>query len=136
MKKFTNYAIIVTLFHFVVVGIHGFAHQVIPVPVSILQYLFIIPVITIAPIVAIVLLQGKSFYTGITLLFCSMLGALVFGVYNHFIVISPDHISQIPVTSWGKVFQITAFLLLISEVVGVGISLWGLINKEKESTVF
>ena len=69
--------------------------------------------------------------TGIALLFCSMLGALVFGIYNHFILISPDHVSQIPATSWGKVFQITAVLLVISETLGVGVGLWGFRKKGK-----
>ncbi|NJL78530.1 MAG: hypothetical protein HC836_37610 [Richelia sp. RM2_1_2] len=135
MEKLTLYAILIASFHFIVVGIHGFAHQIIPVPISMLQSLFIISIITITPVVAIVLLRRESFYTGMALLFGSMLGASIFGIYNHFIVISPDHISQIPATNWGKVFQITAFLLMISEILGVGISLWGLITKEKRERI-
>lgn len=131
MEKFTKYAFWITIFHFIVAGIHGVAHQIIPVPLSILQYLFIILIITIAPIVAVVLLQKESFDNGMVLLFGSMLGALVFGIYNHFIVISLDRISQIPATNWGKVFQITAYLLMILETLGALIGLWGLIEKQK-----
>lgn len=131
MEKFTKYVTLMVVFHFIVVGIHGLAHQIIPIPMSIVQYLFIILIITIAPIVATIMLWRKSFDTGTALLFGSMLVALVFGSYNHFLVISPDHVSQIPPTSWGKVFQITAVLLMISETLGVGVGLWGLMQKGK-----
>lgn len=131
MEKPTKYATVIALFHFVLVGIHGVAHLIIPVPLSILQYLFVISIITVAPIVAVVLLQKQSYDIGMALLFGSMLGALVFGVYNHFIVITPDHISQIPATNWGKAFEITAFGLMISETLGTGIGLWELTKKEK-----
>ena len=135
MEKIIKYTILIVLFHFIVAGIHGVAHQIIPIPLSILQYLFVISIITISPIVAVVLLQKKIYDTGIALLFGSMLGALVFGVYNHFVVISPDHISQIPTTNWGKIFKITAYLLMILETLGAVIGLWGLIKKEKPKEI-
>ena len=131
MTTFIKYATGLVVFHFVVSAIHGLAHQIIPIPTSILQYLFIIPIIIISPIVATIMLWRKFINTGTALLFYSMLGALIFGVYNHFIVISPDHISQIPSTSWGKLFQITAVVLAILETLGVGVGLWGLMKKEK-----
>lgn len=131
MEKFTKYTTLIVVLHFIVVGIHGFAHNIIPIPTSILQYLFIISIVTIAPIVAAVMLWRKSFDTGTALLFCSMLGALIFGAYNHFIIISPDHVSQIPPTSWGRVFQTTAVILSVSETLGVGFGLWGLMKKGK-----
>ena len=131
MEKVIRYAIAISLLHFVLVGIHGVAHQVVPVPLSILQYLFVISIITITPIVAVVMLQKQSYNLGMALLFGSMLGSLLFGVYNHFIAISPDHISQIPATNWGKAFVISAFGLMISETLGTGIGLWGLIEKGK-----
>ena len=135
MERITKYAILIVSLHFLLVVIHGLAHQIIPIPTSILQYLFIIPIIVIAPVVAMVLLQRKLFDAGMVLLFGSMLGALVFGIYNHFLVISPDHIDQIPATNWGKAFQITAFLLMISEILGVSISLWGLRKKQKLANI-
>ncbi|MDJ0590113.1 MAG: hypothetical protein QNJ72_08985 [Pleurocapsa sp. MO_226.B13] len=135
MERITKYAILIVSLHFLLVVIHALAHQIIPIATSILQYLFIIPIIVITPVVAMVLLQRKLFDAGIVLLFGSMLGALVFGIYNHFLVISPDHIDQIPATNWGKAFQITAFLLMISEILGVSISLWGLRKKQKRENI-
>ena len=70
MEKLIKYAI--ALFHFIVVGIHGIAHQIISVPLSILQF-----------------------------------------------------------TSWGIAFEVTTFLSMISETLGVDVALWGLIKKEQ-----
>jgi hypothetical protein len=131
VQQFLKFSTLLVILHFVVVAVHGIAHQIIPVPISIFQYLFIISIITIAPIVAVVMLQRNLTKTSTALLLCSMLGALFFGIYNHFIVISPDHISQIPATGWGQVFKITSVLLFLSETVGVVIGLWGLIRQEK-----
>lgn len=131
MQQFLQFSVLLVVFHFIVVGVHGIAHQIIPVPISALQYLFIVLIITLAPVVAVVMLQNNFSKTGAVLLLCSMLGALIFGIYNHFIVISPDHISQIPATSWGQTFKITTVLLAFSETLGVVIGLWGLIQQRK-----
>ncbi|MGL4881755.1 MAG: hypothetical protein ACRC8K_11895 [Waterburya sp.] len=131
MQQFLQSSVLLVVFHFIVTGVHGIAHQIIPVPISALQYLFIVPIITLAPVVAVVMLQNNFSKTGAVLLLCSMLGALIFGIYNHFIVISPDHISQIPATSWGQIFKITTVLLAISETLGVVIGLWGVIQQRK-----
>ena len=131
MERFVKFATLLAVFHFVLVGIHGTVHQIIPIPLSPLQYLFVILIITIAPITAVILVNKGSFYAGTILLFGSMLGSLLFGIYNHFIAISPDHISQIPDTNLGEIFKVTAFMLAVSEAFGVIISLWGLIMKPK-----
>jgi hypothetical protein len=56
----------------------------------------------------------------------SMTGALLFGIYNHFISMSPDHISQISFAGWGVLFQVTAILLLVIEGIGCGVGVWAL----------
>ena len=62
-------------------------------------------------------------------------GALAFGLYNHFILVGPDHVSQIPIMGWGLLFQITAVFLAITEGLGVGVSLWGLKNILQQEVV-
>jgi hypothetical protein len=43
--------------------------------------------------------------------------SLLFGIYNHFIVISPDHVSQVSFEGWGMLFQVTAiFILMVDEL--------------------
>ena len=56
-----------------------------------------------------------------------MAGALVFGVYNHFVASSPDHVSHVAVVAsggWVIVFQVTAALLVIIEAFGCLVGGW------------
>ena len=64
---------------------------------------------------------------GLILLSLSMFGSLLFGLYHHFLVASPDHVRSQPASAWGIIFVVTAYLLLITEAIGayVGIHfLW------------
>jgi hypothetical protein len=47
-----------------------------------------------------------------------MFGSLLFGVYHHFLVTSPDHVRSQPASPWGIVFVLTAYGLLIAEAIG------------------
>jgi hypothetical protein len=114
----------VVVIHEIVVVLHGLAHQIVPVPLSLLQSLFVGIVIVLSPILAAVLLWTPFEQSGRWLFLGSMTGALLFGIYNHFVVISPDHISQVPFENWGMIFQITAFLLLLTEGIGSGVGIW------------
>jgi hypothetical protein len=116
----------IVLLHVIAHGLHGLAHVQIPVPLSLLQSVFIGGVIFLAPIVAAGFLWTKLDRIGCWLLLGSMAGAILFGIYNHFIVISPDHVSQVAFTGWGWLFQITAILTLIIDGLGLGLSLWAL----------
>jgi hypothetical protein len=52
-----------------------------------------------------------------------MTGSLMFGIYNHFIAISPERVSQMPFTEWGWLFQFTALLLVVTESLGCAVTL-------------
>jgi hypothetical protein len=52
-----------------------------------------------------------------------MAGSLLFAIYNHYLVISPDHVSQVSFTGWGMLFQVTAFLILIVDGLGCWLSI-------------
>jgi hypothetical protein len=47
-----------------------------------------------------------------------MFGSLVFGLYDHFLAVGPDHIHWQPPNAWGTTFVLTAYLLLITEAIG------------------
>lgn len=102
----------IVVLHAIAHGLHGLAHVEIPVPLSLLQSVFIGVVILLAPILAAVLLWTRFDRVGSWLLLSSMAGAILFGLYNHFIVISPDHVSHVAFAGWGLLFQITALLTL------------------------
>jgi hypothetical protein len=122
--QFARSATIVVAIHAIVVVLHGLAHQKVPVPISWLQSLFVGVVIVIAPIAAVGLLWTRFEAVGRWLFLGSMAGALLFGIYNHFIVMSPDRISEIPFAGWGAIFQVTAILLMVTEGLGCGVGLW------------
>ena len=118
-------ALAVVAFHFVVVVLHSIAHQVLPVKATPAQLAFILPVIIVAPVVAGLMLL-KFVKPGMLLLAVSMLGSFVFGVYYHFIADTIDHVAHVTHTHpnfWGQMFQATAYLLALSEILGAAIGL-------------
>ncbi len=126
--KIAIYGTTIVVVHAIFNGLHGLAHVEIPVALSPLQSLFVGIVIFPIPILAVVLLWTQFYRIGSWLLLGSMAGSLLFGIYNHFIVISPDHVSQVSFVGWGLLFQVTAFLILIVDGLGSGVGIWALRN--------
>ncbi|MBR8832544.1 MAG: hypothetical protein DSM106950_00490 [Stigonema ocellatum SAG 48.90 = DSM 106950] len=116
----------IVVIHAIAHTLHGFAHAEIPVPLSLLQIWFVSVVILLGPVISAALLWTQFYRIGNWLLLSSMTGAILFGLYHHFIVISPDHVSQVAFTGWGLLFQITAILTLIIDGLGIGMSVWTL----------
>lgn len=116
---------------------HGLAHVEIPVALSLVQSLFVGIVIFLAPIIAVGLLWTQFYRLGSWLLLSSLTGSLLFGIYNHFIVISPDHVSQVSFEGWGMLFQVTAILIVIADGLGCWMSVWTLkmLNEPQYSSV-
>jgi hypothetical protein len=124
--KVAQYGTAIVVFHTIANGLHGLAHVEIPVALSLLQSLFVGIVIFLIPIIAAVLLWTQFYRIGSWLLLGSMAGSLLFGIYYHFIVISPDHVSQVSFAGWGLLFQGTAILILIVDGLGGGVGVWAL----------
>jgi|SRR5215207_11766591 len=126
-------ALAVVAFHFVVVVLHSIAHEVLSVKATPLQLAFIIPVIIVAPVVAgIMLLKLERF--GMMLLTTSMIGSFVFGVYYHFIADTIDHVAHVAHLQpafWSQMFQATAYLLAISEILGAASGLVWLLRQKQ-----
>ncbi|MEH2148118.1 hypothetical protein [Nostoc sp.] len=124
--KIAQYGTAIVVIHAIAHGLHGLAHVEIPVPLSILQSLFVGIVIYAIPIIAVVLLWTQFNRIGSWLLLGSMAASVLFGIYNHLIVITPDHVSQVSFAGWGLLFQITAILTLIVDGFGCWIGIWAL----------
>jgi hypothetical protein len=124
--KIARYGTAIVVFHAIANGVHGLAHIEIPIPLSVLQSLFVGIVIFLTPLIAAVLLWTQFYRIGNWLLLGSIAGSLFFGIYNHYIVISPDHVSQIAFQGWGLLFQVTAILILIVDGIGCWVSIWAL----------
>lgn len=106
--------------HFAIVVFHSVAHEVLPVKATPAQLAFIIPVIIIAPVVAgfMLLRSGKA---GMVLAAASMFGSFAFGLYYHFIADTIDHVEHVARMQppfWSQMFQVTAYLLALTEIAG------------------
>ena len=115
--------------HLAVNLIHGAAHSAAEVPITVLQNAFVWIVILIGPLVALWLIRTNRRF-GAELLALTMGGALVFGLVNHFIIESVDHVSQVTHPTWRLPFQVSAVLLLVLEAAGVWIAGMALLAKQ------
>lgn len=78
---------------------HGNAHTQLAIDLPPEKTLFVYIVIIIAPIVAAVLVWTRYITIGLLVFFLSMLGAVLFGAYHHYVLVSPDNISHLPAGS-------------------------------------
>ena len=83
--------------------------------------LFVFVVILAGPLIGLgISFRAKRF--GGVVVALTMAASLVFGVVNHFLIDSPDHISHIA-TPWSGLFVTTAVLLTMTELLGLAIAL-------------
>jgi hypothetical protein len=120
--KIAEYGTTIVVLYAIANGLHGLAHVEIPVPLSLLQGLFVGIVIFLSPFIAAVLFYRM----GSWLLLSAMTGSLLFGVYNHYMVISPDHFTQVSFAGWGLLLQVTALLIALVDGLGCGVGVWAL----------
>jgi len=105
------------LTHLVITFVHGAAHSGADVPLGPVAALFVLLVIEVGPVLGLVLSRSRPVLGGWTVA-ATMGGALVFGFVNHFVLISPDHVSHV-VANWRPLFTASAALLVVSELAGV-----------------
>jgi hypothetical protein len=117
-----GFAIGIVVVHFAINVAHGIAHQHLAIGVNAFQKAFVAAVIVVAPFYAAYLTWKGSMRAGGVLLAISMAGALVFGVYYHFILPGPDHVTHInlPISlDMRDIFDVSAVLLALFECLGV-----------------
>ncbi len=117
-----GFAIGIVLIHFAINMAHGIAHQHLAIGLNSFQKIFVVAVIVVAPLYAAYLIWNGNLRAGGALLALSMAGALVFGVYYHFIVPGPDHVTHInlPISlDMRDIFDVSAVLLALFECLGV-----------------
>lgn len=108
--------------HALISSLHATAHRRLGIELSPSQLVFIGVVIIVAPLLAGLLIWKGTRTAGALLLAFSMTGALLFGVINHFVLISPDHVQHVPGLPGSLpvlLFQMTAVLLALVEAIGV-----------------
>jgi hypothetical protein len=132
MTTSTRWATALVTTHLAVNLIHGAAHSGAGVPITALQNAFVWIVILIGPLVALWLIRTRRRF-GAELLALTMGGALVFGLVNHFIIDSVDHVSQVTHSTWRLPFQASAVVLLLLEAAGVWIAGAAIVAKQPAS---
>ena len=108
---------VVVLAHLVVSMVHGVAHTQANVPLSPAANLFVYVVILAGPLIGLALTWWAEGLGG-WLIGLSMAGSLVFGLVNHFVLASPDHVAHVD-SQWRSLFATTAVLLAVTEALGV-----------------
>ena len=117
-RAIAAYGTAIVLAHLVITILHGVAHADLQIGLSPLQKLFVLLVINVCPLMAMALLWTRHQRAGLVLLSVSMGAALLFGVWNHFIVSGPDHVAEVAPGAMGHLFQITAAVLALIEAAG------------------
>ena len=113
----------VVLGHLAISVVHGAAHSGARIPMTLAANLFIYIVILAGPLVGLWMSRSRPVYGG-WVVAATMLGSLVFGIVNHFMIASPDHISHVA-AEWRTLFTATAVLLAVFEAAGVAIGVAG-----------
>jgi len=119
MTTYRFFLTAVVLAHLIANIVHGQANTRLGVGLGNWQQIYVITVIILAPLVALALSFTRYARAALWLLLVSMLGALIFGLCYHYLIISPDHVAHLPAGDARGLFRITALLLLITEVFGV-----------------
>jgi hypothetical protein len=124
MKRNRNRAwtwvLAIVLAHLVISAAHGSAHDGAHVPLSLGANLFVYVVILAGPLLGIALTWWNA-RAGGWVVALTMAGSFVFGVVNHFLLSSPDHVAHVD-PQWRPLFTVTAVLLAVTEALAVALA--------------
>jgi Na+(H+)/acetate symporter ActP len=108
----------VVLIHLAILVWHGASHKKLAIPLNWWQTAFVGLVVCLFPVIGTSLLWTKYNRVAARLVAFSMFASLVFGVINHFVLISPDDITVVPVHPGHDSFVVSAKLLVVTETIG------------------
>jgi hypothetical protein len=106
------------LLHLVVSFLHGLAHRGAAVTLTNFESAYVLIVITVAPLMAGLLLWTRWRKAGALLLVASMLGSFGFGAWFHFVAAGSDNVAEVH-GPWHLTFMWTAVALAALELLGV-----------------
>ena len=75
---------------------HGGAHDLLAIDMPAAKDAYIYLVIVLAPLAGVAMLWTSRAEAGLWICVASMLGAVLFGVYHHYVMVSPDNIAHLP----------------------------------------
>src|SRR6185295_3966811 len=95
ITRLDGFLITLVVVHLVVASVHGSAHQGATVSLSTAGNAFVLLVIIIGPLAGLIWSWPVDHRSGAWIVAATMAGSLVFGVVNHFVLDSADHVSQV-----------------------------------------
>jgi hypothetical protein len=125
-------SIAIIALHVMVTVVHSAAHMSLNILMNGWQNVYIFVVIVLLPLVAAYLIWKRA-RRGYLILVLSMLGALLFGGYYHFVLAGADNVATVvhhASRSWAQLFQVSAVLLAVVELAGVVAGVVGLVNRK------
>lgn len=133
MKPAQMVLVIAVLIHLVLQILHGISHNLVPVPLSLWQQIFVLSVITAAPLIGLILFWRGSLRWGAGVIAVSALGATLFGYLFHFVLESPDLIFNVDGPAAPLFFHTSVGLALIEvSIFLLSVVVWLELN-ERES---
>ena len=115
-----TWLVAVVLIHLVISMVHGLAHDRAQVPLSYAANVFVYVVILAGPLVGLAVAWWNR-RAGSWVIALTMTGSFVFGVVNHFLLSSPDHVAHVD-PQWRPLFTVTAVLLAVTEALATGLA--------------
>jgi hypothetical protein len=126
MSRIAIGATALVLLRQVIAQLHGMAHEEVGVGLAPWQWAFVYIVIVAAPIVAVVLYWTRWSQLGALLLGVAMPAGMLFGIYYHFIAVSPDNVQHLPGEHGHGFFITTAMALVPLELIATIFAWWSL----------
>jgi len=120
----------VVLAHLLVSFVHGAAHAQARVPLSPAANLFVYIVILAGPLIGLAV-TWPSERIGSWLIAATMAASFVFGLVNHFVLDSPDHVAHVD-PQWRSLFATTAVLLAVTEALAVGLAILNAVDSKSD----
>jgi hypothetical protein len=127
-KRLDGWMTAAVVVHLIISVLHGRAHDGGHVALTDTQSLFVYAIILAAPLAGLAISVVRRRVGG-AIVAAAMAASLLFGLVNHFLVISPDHVSQVT-AAWRWSFTATAVLLVVSEAAGVAAGMRSAVGQE------
>jgi hypothetical protein len=115
-------ALALILIHLVISIVHGTAHQGAMVALTTFGNIYVLVIITLAPLVAAALLFTRKQKLGALVLALSMFGSFIFGFWYHFLSSTNDNVTEVH-GPWHSTFLWTAIALAVIELTGAFVGL-------------
>ena len=123
MKSEKFALLIIAALHLAVQVTHSYGHAIAGVQNTLLQILFILLVVTVMPWTAVYVAWKMSMRIGSAIFTLSMAASFLFGYFLHFVIDSPDLLTNI-IDAHRNIFFYSAMNLALLEFVGAFFGLY------------